>query len=76
MSTARRSLRSRVSRNGRQHVGLATRLLDSSIRNHVLRMFAVQPLASLLGIAVSLITGLRSNPVLDTWNATEPKREG
>ena len=76
MSTARRSPRSRVSRNGRQHIGFATRVLDSSIRNDVLRMFAVQCLASLLGIAVSLITGLHSNPVLGTWDATEPKREG
>ena len=76
MSTARRSPRSRVSRNGRRHIGLATRVLHSSIRNHVLRMFAVQPLASLLGIAVSLITGLHSNPVPGTWNATEPRRGG
>ena len=76
MSTARRSPRSRVCRNGRQHVGLPARVLHSSIRNHVLRTFAMQPLASLPGIAVSLIAGLHSNPVPGIREAPEPKLEG
>lgn len=64
-----------MSRNGRRHIGPATRGLDSSFRTDVPRMFAVQPLASLPGIAVSLITGSLSDPVPSTWDEIAPERE-
>ena len=59
-----------------QNTGLASRILESSFRNEIPRMFAVLLLVSLLGIAIFLITSWLSNLVLGHWHETELKREG
>ena len=58
-----------------QNTGLASRILESSFRNEIPRMFAVLLLVSLLGIAIFLITSWLSNLVLGHWHETELKRE-
>ena len=59
-----------------QNTGLASRILESSFRNEIPRMFAALLLVSLLGITIFLITSWLSNLVLGHWHETELKREG
>lgn len=60
----------------RQNTGLATRILDSSFRNDVPRLFAVLHFPSPLGTAVSPITGSLSNLAPGHRDGAELKREG
>ncbi len=59
-----------------QNTGLASRILESSFRMEIPRMFAALLLVSMLGIAIFLITSWLSNAVLGHWHESELKREG
>ena len=58
-----------------QNTGLASRILESSFRFEIPRMFAALFLVSLLGISIFLITSLLSHFVLGHWHESEIKRE-
>lgn len=58
-----------------QNSGLASRILESSFRNEIPRMFAALILVSLLGIAIFLVTSWLSKLVLGRWHESEIKRE-
>lgn len=58
-----------------QNTGLASRILESSFRFEIPRMFAALFLVSLLGVAIFLITSLLSHLVLGHWHESEIKRE-
>ncbi len=58
-----------------QNSGLASRILESSFRNEIPRMFAALILVSLLGIAIFLATSWLSKLVLGKWHESEIKRE-
>ncbi len=58
-----------------QNSGLASRILESSFRNEIPRMFAALILVSLLGIAIFLATSWLSKLVLGRWHESEIKRE-
>ena len=58
-----------------QNTGLASRILESSFRNEIPRMFAVLLLVSLLGIAIFLFTSWLSQAVLGHWHESELERE-
>lgn len=58
-----------------QSTGLASRILESSFRNEIPRMFAALFLVSLLGIAIFLVTSWLSRLVLGHWHESEIKRE-
>jgi len=58
-----------------QNTGLASRILESSFRNEIPKMFAALFLVSLLGIAIFLATALLSKLVLGKWHESEIKRE-
>lgn len=58
------------------NTGLASRILESSFRNEIPRMFAALVLVSLLGIAIFFITAWASRRVLGHWHESEVKREG
>ena len=58
-----------------QNTGLASRILESSFRNEIPRMFAVLLLVSLLGIAIFLFTSWLSHTVLGHWHESELERE-
>lgn len=58
-----------------QNTGLASRILESSFRNEIPRMFAALFLVSLLGILIFLITSWLSRAVLGHWHESEIKRE-
>lgn len=58
-----------------QHTGLASRILESSFRNHIPRMFAALILVSALGITIFLITSFLSRLVLGRWHESEIRRE-
>ena len=58
-----------------QNTGLASRILESSFRNEIPKMFAALLLVSLLGIAIFLATALLSKLVLGKWHESEIKRE-
>ena len=58
-----------------QNTGLASRILESSFRNEIPRMFAALLLVSMLGIVIFLITNWLSKLVLSHWHESEIKRE-
>ncbi|WP_136660079.1 ABC transporter permease [Nitratireductor sp. XY-223] len=58
-----------------QNSGLASRILESSFRNEIPRMFAALFLVSLLGIVIFLATSWMSKLVLGRWHESEVKRE-
>ena len=58
-----------------QNTGLASRILESSFRFEIPRMFAALFLVSILGIMIFLITSLLSHLVLGHWHESEIKRE-
>ena len=58
-----------------QNSGLASRILESSFRFEIPRMFAALFLVSILGISIFLITSLLSHMVLGHWHESEIKRE-
>ncbi len=58
-----------------QSTGLASRILESSFRNEIPRMFAALFLVSLLGIVIFLITSWLSRFVLGRWHESEIRRE-
>lgn len=58
-----------------QNTGLASRILESSFRNEIPRMFAALFLVSLLGILIFLATSWLSRAVLGHWHESEIKRE-
>lgn len=58
-----------------QNTGLASRILESSFRNEIPRMFAALFLVSLLGIVIFLVTSWLSRAVLGRWHESEIRRE-
>ena len=58
-----------------QSTGLASRILESSFRNEIPRMFAALFLVSLLGIVIFLVTSWLSRLVLGRWHESEIRRE-
>ena len=58
-----------------QHTGLASRIIESSFRSEIPRMFAALVLVSLLGIAIFLLTTWASRRVLGHWHESEIRRE-
>ncbi|GAW36359.1 putative aliphatic sulfonates transport permease protein SsuC [Roseovarius sp. A-2] len=59
-----------------QNTGLASRILESSFRNEIPRMFAALFLVSVLGVSIFLSTAWLSRAVLGHWHESEIKREG
>ena len=57
-----------------QNTGLASRILESSFRNEIPRMFAALFLVSLLGIVTFQVTSWLSKMVLGHWHESEVKR--
>ena len=57
-----------------QNTGLASRILESSFRFEIPRMFAALFLVSILGIFIFLITSLLSHLVLGHWHESEIKK--
>jgi NitT/TauT family transport system permease protein len=58
-----------------RNTGLASRIIESSFRNEIPRMFAALVLVSLLGIAIFAATTWASRRVLGHWHESEIKRE-
>lgn len=58
-----------------QNTGLASRILESSFRQEIPRMFAALFLVSLLGVVIFLATSFLSKAVLGHWHESEIKRE-
>lgn len=58
-----------------RNTGLASRIIESSFRNEIPRMFAALVLVSLLGIAIFLFTSWLSRRVLGHWHESEIRRE-
>ncbi|MCV0349131.1 MAG: ABC transporter permease [Nitratireductor sp.] len=58
-----------------QNTGLASRILESSFRNEIPRMFAALFLVSVLGIVIFLATSWLSRLVLGRWHESEIRRE-
>lgn len=58
-----------------QNTGLASRILESSFRNEIPRMFAALFLVSVLGIVIFLVTSWLSRAVLGRWHESEIRRE-
>lgn len=58
-----------------QSTGLASRILESSFRNEIPRMFAALILVSVLGVAIFLVTSWLSRAVLGRWHESEIRRE-
>ena len=58
-----------------QNTGLASRILESSFRFEIPRMFAALFLVSVLGVSIFLITSFLSHIVLGHWHESEIKRE-
>jgi len=58
-----------------QNTGLASRIIESSFRSEISRMFAALVLVSLLGIAIFLLTNWASRKVLGHWHESEIRRE-
>lgn len=58
-----------------QNTGLASRILESSFRNEIPRMFAALILVSVLGVCIFLATSWLSRAVLGKWHESEIKRE-
>ncbi|WP_235940345.1 MULTISPECIES: ABC transporter permease [unclassified Salipiger] len=59
-----------------QNTGLASRILESSFRGEIPRMFAALLLVSMLGILIFLATSWLSRAVLGHWHESEIKRQG
>jgi len=59
-----------------RNTGLASRIIESSFRNEIPRMFAALVLVSLLGIAIFALTSWASRRVLGHWHESEIRREG
>jgi len=57
------------------NTGLASRIIESSFRNEIPKMFAALVLVSLLGVAIFLMTALASKLVLGRWHESEITRE-
>ena len=58
-----------------QNTGLASRIIESSFRSEIPRMFAALVLVSLLGIIIFLLTSWASSKVLGHWHESEVRRE-
>ena len=58
-----------------QNTGLASRIIESSFRSEIPRMFAALVLVSLLGIAIFALTTWASRRVLGHWHESEIRRE-
>jgi NitT/TauT family transport system permease protein len=58
-----------------RNTGLASRIIESSFRNEIPRMFAALVLVSLLGIGIFLFTAWLSRRVLGHWHESEIRRE-
>lgn len=58
-----------------QNTGLASRIIESSFRSEIPRMFAALVLVSMLGIAIFLMTSWLSRRVLGHWHESEIRRE-
>lgn len=57
------------------NTGLASRIIESSFRNEIPRMFAALVLVSLLGVVIFLLTTWASRRVLGHWHESEIRRE-
>jgi NitT/TauT family transport system permease protein len=58
-----------------RNTGLASRIIESSFRNEIPRMFAALVLVSLLGISIFAATTWASRRVLGHWHESEIRRE-
>ena len=58
-----------------QNTGLASRIIESSFRSEIPRMFAALVLVSALGIVIFLGTSWLSHRVLSHWHESEIRRE-
>lgn len=58
-----------------QNTGLASRIIESSFRSEIPRMFAALVLVSILGIAIFLLTSWASRKVLGHWHESEIRRD-
>ena len=58
-----------------QNTGLASRIIESSFRSEIPRMFAALVLVSMLGIAIFALTTWASRRVLGHWHESEIRRE-
>ncbi len=58
-----------------QNTGLASRIIESSFRNEIPRMFAALVLVSMLGIVIFLLTTWASRRVLGHWHESEIRRD-
>jgi NitT/TauT family transport system permease protein len=58
-----------------QNTGLASRIIESSFRNEIPRMFAALVLVSILGVVIFLATTWASRRVLGHWHESEIRRE-
>jgi NitT/TauT family transport system permease protein len=58
-----------------QNTGLASRIIESSFRSEIPRMFAALVLVSLLGIVIFALTTWASRRVLGHWHESEIRRE-
>lgn len=58
-----------------QNTGLASRIIESSFRSEIPRMFAALVLVSLLGVVIFLLTSWLSRRVLGHWHESELRRE-
>ena len=57
------------------NTGLASRIIESSFRSEIPRMFAALVLVSMLGIAIFFLTSWLSRRVLGHWHESEIRRE-
>ena len=58
-----------------QNTGLASRIIESSFRSEIPRMFAALVLVSALGIVIFLMTSWLSRRVLGHWHESEIRRD-
>ena len=58
-----------------QNTGLASRIIESSFRSEIPRMFAALVLVSALGIVIFLMTSWLSRRVLGYWHESEIRRD-
>ena len=58
-----------------QNTGLASRIIESSFRSEIPRMFAALVLVSALGIVIFLITSWLSRRVLGHWHESDIRRD-
>lgn len=58
-----------------QNTGLASRIIESSFRSEIPRMFAALVLVSALGIVIFLLTTWLSRRVLGHWHESEIRRD-